>query len=639
MANADAVASTKDGSDQQQLNNSAKGDSANKEVQDASKQASTSWKAQPLESSVSAVDTSGKSDMYKSLDDVLPSQTTNPSGDATNAISNIQHEAQNMQALFDDSAHLMSDVFSAVQQADLSTATGQKMLKSSLDFAGAILNMEGAALDSFGQMLKGNSGNHSQQPETGGGTDHAGPAGSHSDDHGSHGGSGTDHAQQDDGAHEHSSGHGTEHGGGHCHGGDRGEQSSHGAGSGTESHGQNIAVGDHTGSNAGGDKDSNGEPSGGTESGGTRNGGEASGGNETSTGGTDSATHKPDASGGSEGSSPEGGDKSGGETSANPGGKDSAAESGGSKDTTDKPADSKDPTTSTPRSTTPIPGEFSVQDGQIIGPDGKPFIAKGIADYGNAADHADQILKNFPDMNILRLAVSPGQDSMESIQKAIDIFTAKGIVVEVEDHHSAGGENNTYTGDQLKQETDWYAQLAAANKDNSYVWFGTANEPNSANPQEIVDQEVAIYNAIRGAGNNNMIMLELQGGGSAQPMQADAGAYANMTNVAWDGHYYGWVANYQSGPDVAAKLQEEIDQAQQVKSADGLVPFIIGEYGDATDGRNYDANAQDVLDSVQASGHGSIAWAWNNAGLQDTLTDGNGNLSALGQDVADYINA
>ena len=423
--------------------------------------------------------------------------------------------------------------------------------------------------------------------------------------------------------------------------------------------GATVTPGDNTGSNGGGTPSDNsgsngaGTPSdnSGSNGGGTPsdNTGSTVGGTPSDNTGSNGGGTPSDNTGSNGGGTPSdntgsnGGGTPSDNTGSNGGGtpSDNTGSNGGGTpgDTTGQPTDK--PIVTPPTGSIPASGQFAVKDGQIYGPDGQPFIAKGIAVYGGEATGiVDQVVKDFPGINMIRLAANPASDTPESIQKTIDAYTSRGIIVEVEDHHSAGGEKNTYTGQQLADQANWYGQIAANNKGNSKVWFGTPNEPDANNPQDIVDQQVAVYNAIRGAGNNNMVMMELQGGGTATPMQADASAYSKMTNIAWDGHYYGWVNNFQGGSGVSAGLQNEMQQAQTVTSADGKVPFIVGEYGNSTDGQHVDANGTDVVNAVQQSGLGTIGWAWNNSGQPDqadSLTDGNGNLTAFGQQVADHI--
>ena len=166
----------------------------------------------------------------------------------------------------------------------------------------------------------------------------------------------------------------------------------------------------------------------------------------------------------------------------------------------------------TPGGSATATGQFSVANGQIIGPDGTPFIARGINTFLGQADAAT-ILKTFPGINAVRLATTPGADP-NAIDSLVQGLTSKGVVVVIEDHSSSGGNPNTLGGDVLNAETKWYAGLAGKYQANPLVWFGTANEPdNRANPKAITDQERAIYDAIRGTGSKAMVLLEERGGG------------------------------------------------------------------------------------------------------------------------------
>jgi hypothetical protein len=266
----------------------------------------------------------------------------------------------------------------------------------------------------------------------------------------------------------------------------------------------------------------------------------------------------------------------------------------------------------------------------------------------------------MPNLNFIRLASTPANDSPAAIQADIQAFQSinPNVVVEVEDHTSGGTDgttNNTLSGQDLTNEENWYAQIAAANVNNPNVWFGTANEPNDPfNEQNVVDQESGIYSAIRGAGNNNMVLLEADGGGSFGPQQADPGAYASMTNVAWDDHYYGWVTHGDTSvADNVAALQNEVAGANGITESNGsggqqAIPTIIGEYGDSTDGQSIDANGAASVDAVQTSNNqglvqGAVAWTWNGnnePNNSDALTqDGTMNtVTPYGQEVIAYNN-
>jgi hypothetical protein len=300
-------------------------------------------------------------------------------------------------------------------------------------------------------------------------------------------------------------------------------------------------------------------------------------------------------------------------------------------------------------------GQFHIANGQIIDPDGHPFIAKGI-DLGG--DQVGVVSTNsagapltsmFHGINFVRLADGSRPDP-SSYTTFIQQVTAHGVVVEIEDHPWPLA--HPYTGGALASETAWYASLAQTFKTNPYVWFGSMNEPQSdygSAESAISDQEVAIYNAIRGTGNNTIIMMSLLGGGNPGTIGDGYGmttsAYATMTKIVWDLHHYGWMTGYSQdlNTEKAALIGSPqtgsgISAAQTIRSADGLVPVIIGEYGNSTTGDQIDPNGNVVVQAVQQSGYGCVAWAWHAADtIGDMLVDGNGNLTAYGQEVASFI--
>ncbi len=99
-------------------------------------------------------------------------------------------------------------------------------------------------------------------------------------------------------------------------------------------------------------------------------------------------------------------------------------------------------------------GGFGVLDGTIYSPDGQPFVARGINigpdDMGSATPDALQAA--FPGINFVRFATRydyPGV-SVEQQEAYINALTARGIVVEVEDH--AYPSPPPYTGAQLAAE-------------------------------------------------------------------------------------------------------------------------------------------------------------------------------------------
>ena len=293
-------------------------------------------------------------------------------------------------------------------------------------------------------------------------------------------------------------------------------------------------------------------------------------------------------------------------------------------------------------------GGFGVFNAKIYAPNGQPFVARGInlGPDDMASATPDALQSAFPGINFVRFATAYNYPGFPIAQQEayIDSLTARGIVVEVENH--AYPSPGTYTGSQLAAESAWYAQIAGDEKSNPYVWFGTMNEPNSgsygAAEAAITTQEVATYHAIRNAGNNAPILMELYGGGNPGTIGAGAGmtvaSYAGMTNIIWDLHYYGWAA----GSDPAQTLQTEIQQAQTIPSADGTVPVIIGEYGNSTTGDGIDPNGAAVVQAVTNAGTqdgiGSAAWKWGSGGSGggDGLGDAGG-LTGFGGAVAQFV--
>ncbi len=290
-------------------------------------------------------------------------------------------------------------------------------------------------------------------------------------------------------------------------------------------------------------------------------------------------------------------------------------------------------------------GQFSISNGQIIDPNGNVFYARGINLYDSQMGDASQVLAAFPNVNFIRLNVYSYQ-SPSAYASFIQTMTSRGIVVELEDHtnsngsNAGGGQGSAFTGQQLTNELNWYASVASAYKSNPYVWFGTDNEPP---PEGLSTWEQQTYNAIRNTGNNNPILLEEPGGGVPSLVGAgnglDSSVYATMKNVIWDPHYYGWVSNFSTDQQAVNNALTSLAQsAQTIKSADGTVPVIVGEYGPSTNGQTTDANGQQVLQAVQQSTaiSGAVAWGFD-SGANDNLTDGSGNLTSFGQEVANSM--
>jgi hypothetical protein len=281
---------------------------------------------------------------------------------------------------------------------------------------------------------------------------------------------------------------------------------------------------------------------------------------------------------------------------------------------------------------------FRVVNGQIIGPNGQNFIAHGVNVYSDdLASISASLNTTLPGTNFIRVIVRSLQDP-STYTAFVNQMTAQGIVVEFEDHPDGGGDQDAAPPEGIPAESAWYAAMATAFKNNPYVWFGTFNEPMPTPGLSAWQQ--ATYNAIRGAGDNNPIMLEVSGSNPSNLQQAlDPSVYATMTNVIWDVHCYNYQSNYSTDQaTVDASVQGMISAAQSIKSADGLVPVIIGEYGDSTTGSVVsDPGGMQEVQAVESSGVGSAAFTWT-AGIApgNMIRNTDGSLTAYGQVVAAF---
>lgn len=296
--------------------------------------------------------------------------------------------------------------------------------------------------------------------------------------------------------------------------------------------------------------------------------------------------------------------------------------------------------------TPPVGGQFSIKNGQFIDPKGQVYVGRGIDVGIDDIGKSSLMLSLFKGLSFIRFAVEEGSYSDPSKYASfVNAMTAKGIVVEIE--HHVYPSPLPYTGAALTAESNWYAALAKYYAGNPYVWFGTMNEPGDSGTYAgtgpgISAQHLATYNAIRGTGSKAILLMNYFGGGNPGSVGAGFGLTSNtyqpMTNVAWDLHFYGWVSKFQA--DMPTALAGNVGHgmgiaaAQTIKSADGVMPVLIGEFGDSSDGSNRDANWQQVISAVVNSGYGYAAWHFGTLASADILVDGSGNLTDYGKLVA-----
>jgi hypothetical protein len=303
---------------------------------------------------------------------------------------------------------------------------------------------------------------------------------------------------------------------------------------------------------------------------------------------------------------------------------------------------------STPTAPITATGQFKMQNGKIIDPDGNVFVARGINVYDTSTGSVSTsaactpLLTLFPGVNFIRLACYDYNDP-SFYQTFINQVTAKKIVVELEHHVGAGGGVTPLSGSDLDAENAFFSALASAYKTNPYVWFGTLNEPGGPG-STLTAEQVSNYNTIRGQGNNSPIMMEVYSDYSSGSLAYGANngliasSYSNMTNIIWDLHYYNWLTNYSADTNTNIAMCEQlVSEAQTITSADGTVPVLIGEYGISTDGENVDAGGTAACLAAQNNPSGCAAWNWYSYAASDNLTDNNNNLTSYGQQVAGYI--
>jgi hypothetical protein len=257
----------------------------------------------------------------------------------------------------------------------------------------------------------------------------------------------------------------------------------------------------------------------------------------------------------------------------------------------------------------------------------------------------------FPGTNFIRLAIY-NYDSPQTLAAYVNPFAAAGIVVEIEDHfndtpNNAGGSQGTvFTGAKLDKELAWFSAIGKEFAGNPYIWFGTNNEP-ATNPSAaaLSAWQRQTVQAVRKAGNTNPVMVEMNCDAVNEcGLGYDASAYRDLSNIIWDLHYYNWLSNMSTDQAaISALITRYGKSAQKITSADGVVPVLIGEFGNSTTGIAIDPGAVEAVAAVVSSGtkgeFGSAAWAWGSGNPGDGLTDSNGQPSnPYGMQIKLYTN-
>lgn len=292
-------------------------------------------------------------------------------------------------------------------------------------------------------------------------------------------------------------------------------------------------------------------------------------------------------------------------------------------------------------------GRFEISNGSIFNPDGGLFVMAGINVGGNLANNPDIVDKLFPDLNTIRIAVDFTQTSPQAWDSFIKYFEARKKLCIPESH--AWPLVPAFSGQSLNNLAGLYAQWATHFKGFKYLALGSPNEPQGG---DMSNEQAVIYKAVRDAGSDCLIAFEAGAGGGnpgqTGPAALNAATYKSMTRCFLDLHFYGWI--FGSGTEasqdtVNAKLLGARDtgtgilSAQQITSADGIMPVWNGETGPCTsDQIGFDKSATEVttavIDWAWVNGHscGFTSWHWD-ADRYNALQTNNNARSAWGDRV------
>lgn len=232
---------------------------------------------------------------------------------------------------------------------------------------------------------------------------------------------------------------------------------------------------------------------------------------------------------------------------------------------------------------------WKVSGGQIFAPNGNRFVAYGlnVSIDDPSLPTAALITANFPKINYVRVsnfypgcsgycnAVTPA-----SVSAWVTSLTSIGIVVQFSDYPGQGA---CRTGSDLAAAVAWYGQQAAFYANNPLVWWESQNECGDDGSGSLAQVHIQEYNAVRAAGYTGIFLLCVNDGNPNATTGLVEGNYANMTNVVWDIHFYGWA--FPGAGDQAASDStgfSYISLFTPFTSLDGNMPVILGEDGNAT---------------------------------------------------------
>jgi mannan endo-1,4-beta-mannosidase len=240
-------------------------------------------------------------------------------------------------------------------------------------------------------------------------------------------------------------------------------------------------------------------------------------------------------------------------------------------------------------------GKFYIVGDKIVDPDGNIYLPIGanVGMHPNNFDWAGTALGHSTQAqewgwNTIRLNVecttaesysnvtAAAGDTvlLKYIDQVVQEYTAKHIVVIVECHDAQKDP---------AQATTFWTDMANKYKDNTYVWFNYANEPDYENQTQWVSDQETWLKTVRSTGAENIFVADTLNagndagwGGTQKVYTPDVGpaVEAGQCNVLFSLHNYGGQANSQ---DYIMRPQVYETYWQNVQAA-GLA-MIVGEFG------------------------------------------------------------
>jgi hypothetical protein len=271
---------------------------------------------------------------------------------------------------------------------------------------------------------------------------------------------------------------------------------------------------------------------------------------------------------------------------------------------------------------------FTISGGQLLR-NGTPFQLLGFAlmpDNSPSPPDGATIATQFPGTNFINWA--SGQNNSGGYRdfvpasnwfSQVNEYLAHGLIVMISDYTPGGP--NCHVGSDAQGAFNWYAQWATQYANKANVMFTTQNECvnfQNGGSTAITQYMQGVYNAIRNAettagGVKHVIWME-----PANDQQncstignLDPSIFSTMTNVGWNMHTYPW--NYPGGQqnncggsgtalsDYTNALRKEVGLLQGfARSADGVMPVLMGEGGNSTSGPVDDRSINGLYATVNA---------------------------------------